>query len=238
MSEGNLSSNQNDCPCCGHDKDMGDRLRARIAELEQQLHVAIEHRQADEVAHQAEIERLSAEPNASLDKAAQALRECMESGYGVVVEMVDALRLVAIMVREGNLGTSQPPSDPDCICKGNWRAIVKECEPLIDTQFIDSRGDRFNFFGIVHGANDYYYGMSSSLIGMRLLSCVGSIEGHGYTAVTKEPSLADRQHELPPDAKGVLYSRMRELQRPADGVPLDKREHQLPAGETSGDHNG
>jgi hypothetical protein len=31
------------------------------------------------------------------EAAAQALRECMESGYGIVVEMVDALRLVAIM---------------------------------------------------------------------------------------------------------------------------------------------
>lgn len=45
----------------------------------------------------------------SLDKAAQALRECMESGYGLVVEMVDAVRLVKIMVREGNLGVAQPP---------------------------------------------------------------------------------------------------------------------------------
>lgn len=57
------------------------------------------------------MRRAAPEPPAAPEKAAQALRECMESGYGVVVEMVDALRLVKIMVREGNLGVAQPPGD-------------------------------------------------------------------------------------------------------------------------------
>lgn len=41
----------------------------------------------------------STEASAADEAAAQALRECMESGYGLVVEMVDALRLVRIMCR-------------------------------------------------------------------------------------------------------------------------------------------
>lgn len=80
----------------------------------------------------------------------------------------------------------QPPlADDGCICKGDWRLIVKEVEHLINTQFIDSRGDKFNFFGIVHGGDDYYYGMSSP-VGVRLLSSVGSIEGHGYSIASSE----------------------------------------------------
>lgn len=77
------------------------------------------------------------------------------------------------------VGTHTP--DPDCICKGNWRAIVKETETLLDKKFMNERGEVFKFFGVVHASDDYYYGMWSNDHGMRLLSCVGSIEGHGFT---------------------------------------------------------
>lgn len=70
-----------------------------------------------------------------------------------------------------------------CICVGNWRAIVAEYDDLLDTRFRDHQGREFVFFGIVHAREDYYYGMWSKDDGMRLLSCVGSIEGHGYTPV-------------------------------------------------------
>lgn len=82
-----------------------------------------------------------------------------------------------------------PPNEsPDegCICKGNWRSIVKECESLIHQKFTSGDGREFTFFGVVHGSDDYYYGMYSKDNGTLLLSCVGSLETHGYTAVTKE----------------------------------------------------
>jgi len=71
-----------------------------------------------------------------------------------------------------------------CICRGNWRAIVKESQPLIDKRFTDHRGHEFSFFGVVHGGDDFYYGMWSKEHGMRLLSCVGSLEAHGFTMST------------------------------------------------------
>lgn len=68
-----------------------------------------------------------------------------------------------------------------CICRGNWRAIIKETEPLIEKNFVDEQGREFNLFGIVSGGDDFYYGMWSKQHGMLLLSCVGSLEGHGFT---------------------------------------------------------
>lgn len=66
----------------------------------------------------------------------------------------------------------------------NWRSIVKECMPMLDRQFNDRDGVPHTFFGVVHGEDDYYYGMwnrqTRSLV---LLSCVGSIEGHGFKPV-------------------------------------------------------
>lgn len=66
-----------------------------------------------------------------------------------------------------------------CICEGNWRTIISECQELIGRKFLLG-DDEYVFFGVVHGADDYYYGMYSGKSGIQLLSCVGSIEGHGY----------------------------------------------------------
>lgn len=77
----------------------------------------------------------------------------------------------------------------ECICKGNWRLIIKETESLLDKRFRNQHGEEYTFFGIVHGSDDFYYGMSSKDHGMQLLSCVGSIEeGHGYHLVDPQPS--------------------------------------------------
>ncbi len=57
----------------------------------------------------------------------------------------------------------------------------KEYEPLLDKQFVEDRtGDVWTFFGLVHGSDDYYYGMSREGA-LMLLSCVGSIEAFGFT---------------------------------------------------------
>ena len=70
-----------------------------------------------------------------------------------------------------------------CICEGNWRNIVHETVYLLDRKFIDHTGKEFYFFGIVHGSDDYYYGMSDNDHKIMLLSCVASIEDHGYKLV-------------------------------------------------------
>lgn len=67
-----------------------------------------------------------------------------------------------------------------CICNGNWQAIVSTYEGLIGRDW-KKDGHTFNFFGLVHSNDDYYYGMWDYLNHrLVLLSCVGSIEGHGY----------------------------------------------------------
>src|SRR3990167_2480719 len=76
--------------------------------------------------------------------------------------------------------------DNECICNGNWREIVKKTEHLLDKRFRDNLGEEFTFFGIVHGSDDYYYGMRGKT--MRLLSCVGSIEGHGFELIAAPPA--------------------------------------------------
>lgn len=72
----------------------------------------------------------------------------------------------------------------DCVCEGNWRLIVSEYEDKIGTRYQDEKGDFYIFFGLVHGGDDYYYGMwSISDNQCKLLSCVGSPEGHGFSQV-------------------------------------------------------
>lgn len=69
----------------------------------------------------------------------------------------------------------------ECICEGNWRDIVTEVQPLIDRLFEYERtGEEYVFYGVVWGSDDFYYGMSNEGNSM-LLSCVGSIEGHGFS---------------------------------------------------------
>lgn len=82
-------------------------------------------------------------------------------------------------------------SDGECICEGNWRLIVKECEPFIGERYEDADGNLYTFFGVVHGRDDYYYGMFGSGT-LRLLSCVGSIEGSGFYII---PSLRHLEQE-------------------------------------------
>jgi hypothetical protein len=71
-----------------------------------------------------------------------------------------------------------------CICKGNWRAIVKESEQDIGKQYSDRDGKVWTFFGVVHSDDDYYYGMWREGH-LNLLSCVGSLALGGYEPVQK-----------------------------------------------------
>ena len=67
-----------------------------------------------------------------------------------------------------------------CICKGNWRTIIHESEPLFNKIYIDEKGKEYHFSGVMHADDDYYYVLWSPKKTM-FLSCVGSIEGYGYT---------------------------------------------------------
>jgi len=72
----------------------------------------------------------------------------------------------------------------ECICKGNWRAIVKESQPLIGKSYKGTDGKVWTFFGVVDGADDYYYGMNRKGK-LLLLSCVGNIENYGFELIAK-----------------------------------------------------
>lgn len=72
----------------------------------------------------------------------------------------------------------------DCICKGNWRKLVSECEPLFGKMYKGYDDQIYSFFGLVHAYDDYYYGMYNVKDkSIQLLSCVGSIEGFLFEEV-------------------------------------------------------
>jgi hypothetical protein len=74
----------------------------------------------------------------------------------------------------------EKPKD-ECICKGNWRLLVSECENLLDKIYIDENGKENIFFGLVHGSDDYYYGLiNRENKNLKLISCVMSLESVGY----------------------------------------------------------
>lgn len=81
-------------------------------------------------------------------------------------------------------------SEEDCICLGNWRRLVKETENLLECKYRGNDGEIYNFFGLVWGKDDLYYGMyrKGQLV---LLSCVLAIESHGYKLI-KQPTKPKR----------------------------------------------
>ena len=64
----------------------------------------------------------------------------------------------------------------------NWKLLQEEYTDKYDSVYTDDKGVDYLFFGLVEGADDYYYGMSNCQTGkVKLLSCVGHIEAFGYT---------------------------------------------------------
>ena len=81
---------------------------------------------------------------------------------------------------------STNPLDPDCICHGNWRSIIKEYQDLYDRKFVEERsGLIYTFCGIVHASDDYYYLMWREK-DMRLVTCVGSLTQCGFILLEEE----------------------------------------------------
>jgi len=66
----------------------------------------------------------------------------------------------------------------------NWRNIIKKSTPFFNRKYLDRDGEEQVFVGVVHAEDDYYYLMWNIPSGKsNLLSCVGDIEGFGYTLV-------------------------------------------------------
>lgn len=56
----------------------------------------------------------------------------------------------------------------------NWESLVEEHDDLIDWVFEDDDGVEWEFFGLVHASDDYYYGFwNVKDRKLFLYSCVG-----------------------------------------------------------------
>ncbi len=63
-----------------------------------------------------------------------------------------------------------------------FKQITQEYEDKIDKIVVDEADNEFEFFGIVWGKEDIYYGLSRmNGCGMTLVSCVMTLENAGYT---------------------------------------------------------
>lgn len=74
----------------------------------------------------------------------------------------------------------EPRIDTECICKGNWRAIISESTPFFDRKYLN-HGVEYTFAGVLHSELDFYYLMISEKDATtRRLCCVGSIEAYDF----------------------------------------------------------
>lgn len=64
----------------------------------------------------------------------------------------------------------------------NLEIIVDEYEPMFGGLFKDDKGEFFTLLGILICKDDYYYLMHKHG-SIRQLSCVGTLESHGYQQV-------------------------------------------------------
>lgn len=70
----------------------------------------------------------------------------------------------------------------------NWAKLVEKYEPLIGGIYLDVNEKEWTFIGLLHGQDDFYYvmwqeGVDPPYYGgrTRLLTCVGSLAGIGFT---------------------------------------------------------
>jgi len=61
----------------------------------------------------------------------------------------------------------------------NWSLLIKEYDHLIGKKFVN-KGEDYTFFGLVHGSDDYYYGMCDNNNQILLISCVGDLNTYGF----------------------------------------------------------
>lgn len=75
------------------------------------------------------------------------------------------------------------PKVSECICKGNLQRIILDTQHLFGRKY-NHKGEAYLFVGVLHGDGDYYYVMWNINTSIStLLSCVGNLEGWGYTII-------------------------------------------------------
>lgn len=73
--------------------------------------------------------------------------------------------------------------------KDNWTLITAEYGPKIGYRYKGWNGEELHFFGIVHGGDDYYYGLMDKDGKTTLASCVGALEKpKGWYEQIRSPS--------------------------------------------------
>ena len=117
----------------------------------------------------------------------EAERTAMDAGYAEGVTHTEA----RASKRIEELAARVSALEADTKDAATWREIVSESRPLYDNKFVRD-GAEYTFVGVVDASDDYFYLMVPSDDKLRpvLLSCVGSIETHGFTAVPPHPEAA------------------------------------------------
>lgn len=77
---------------------------------------------------------------------------------------------------------------PSVLMDENWISIVGTYDKYIDSKYTHTDGKTYCFFGLVHGSDDYYYGMVDSTGKILLCTCCGTLEGHGFTKCLPQSS--------------------------------------------------
>ena len=78
----------------------------------------------------------------------------------------------------------QPVDDPrmsKCICRGNWRSIIEENEPLFDRSYTRDGQGEYKFIGVLWASDDFYYAMREvDTKNTIMLTCVGRLSDMGF----------------------------------------------------------
>jgi hypothetical protein len=73
--------------------------------------------------------------------------------------------------------------DTGCICKGNWREIIKENQQDFGKLFNDRNGNIHKYIGVVHTEDDYYHLLYDMNGKPSLISCAVNLDMIGYEPV-------------------------------------------------------
>lgn len=71
------------------------------------------------------------------------------------------------------------------VTSNNWKLIVEYSDPLLNRKFRATDGKKYYFLGPLWADDDFYYTLYSKKHGLKLLSCVGNIEGYGYKLISE-----------------------------------------------------
>lgn len=183
------------CPLCPGEAEDGDAIEAA-----KRFRLCDEHaaKYAQQVSETAIKDDLTGVPSSGLQRLERWARLLKDEGNSLGDVLLGYCEewgadLAGLDTRRTTQLPAPAAGDEGCICKGNWRAIVKESEPFIDKKFVDTRdGQEYHFIGQIHGEDDYYYGMLRNGGGLMQLSCVGSIEGHGFVLAAPQGDSRER----------------------------------------------